>query len=50
MKTVFLGRSNGKFIEMQINIRRKKLNRRNQGFNFLEGSFSNRDNVRAAAS
>ena len=29
------------------NLRRKKLQRKNQGSNFLQGSFSNRDNVRA---
>ena len=32
---------------MQSNLRRKKLHRTNQGSNFLGGSFSNRDNVRA---
>ena len=32
---------------MQSNLRRKKLHRANQGSNFLGGSFSNRDNVRA---
>ena len=36
----------GRFIEIQRNLRRKKLHRTNQGSNFLGGSFSNRDNVR----
>ena len=36
-----------RFIEIQSNLRRKKLHRMNQGSNFLGGSFSNRDNVRA---
>ena len=36
----------GRFIEIQSNLRRKKLQRPNQGSNFLGGSFSNRDNVR----
>ena len=35
------------FIEIQSNLRRKKLHRTNQGSNFLGGSFNNRDNVRA---
>ena len=34
--------------EMQSNLRRKRLYRLNQGSNFLGGSFSNRDNVRAS--
>ena len=33
--------------QIQSNLRRKKLHRRNQGSIFLGGSFSNRDNVRA---
>ena len=37
----------GRLIEIQSNLRRKKLHRTNQGSNFLGGSFSNRDNVRA---
>ena len=37
----------GRFIEIKSNLRRKKLHRTNQGSNFLGGSFSNRDNVRA---
>ena len=32
---------------MQSNLRRNKLHTTNQGCNFLGGSFSNRDNVRA---
>ena len=47
MATVFYGRSYGRFIEIQNNLKRKKLHRTNQGSNFLGGSFSNRDNVRA---
>ena len=37
----------GRYIDIQSNIRRKKLPRTNQGSNLLEGSFSNRDNVKA---
>ena len=37
----------GRFIEIEGNLRRKKLHRTNKGSNFLGGSFSNRDNVRA---
>ena len=37
----------GRFIVIQSNLRRKKLQRTNQGSNFLGGTFSNRDNVRA---
>ena len=44
---VFHAWSYGRFIEIQGNLRRKKLHRTNQGCNFLGGSFSNRDNVRA---
>ena len=47
MTTVFHAWSYGRFIEIQSNLRRKKLHRTNQGSNFLEGSFSNRANVRA---
>ena len=36
----------GRFIEIQNNIRRQKLHRKNQGSNFLGGSFSNRHNIR----
>ena len=38
---------NKRFIEMQSNLRRKKLHRMNHDSNSLGGSFSNRDNVRA---
>ena len=41
------GQPIGRFIEIQRNLRRKKLHRSNQGSNFLGGSFSNKDNVRA---
>ena len=37
----------GRFIEIPSNLRRKKLRRTNQGFNFLGGSFSNRNTVSA---
>ena len=37
----------GRFIEIQINLRRKKLHNMSQSFNFLGGSFNSRDNVRA---
>ena len=47
MTTVFHARSYGRFIEIQSNLRRKKPHRTNQGSNFVGGSFSNRDNVRA---
>ena len=47
MATVFHAWSYGKFIEIQSNLRRKKLHRTNEGSNFLRYSFSNRDNVRA---
>ena len=35
----------GRFIEIQSNLRRKKLHKINQSSNFHGGSFSNRDNV-----
>ena len=34
-------------MEIQSNLRRKKLHKTNQGSNFFGGSFSKRDNVRA---
>ena len=40
--TVFHWWSHGRFVEMQINHRRKKLHRTNQGSNFLKDSFSNK--------
>ena len=46
MATVFHIWLYGRFIEIQSNLRRKKLHRTNEGSNFLGGSFSNRDNVR----
>ena len=36
----------GRFVEIQNNLRRKKLHRTNQGCNFTGGSFSKRGNVR----
>ena len=47
MTAVFHTWPYGRLIEIQSNLRRKKLHRTNQGSNFLRGSFSNRDNVRA---
>ena len=47
MTTAFHVWPYGRFIEIQSNLRRKKLYRINQGSNFLGGSFNNRDNVRA---
>ena len=47
MTTVFHAWSYGRFIEIQGNLRRKKLYRTMQGPNFLGSSFSNRDNVTA---
>ena len=43
MTTVFHLRSYGRFEEIKNNLRRKKLKRRNQGSNFLEGSSGNRE-------
>ena len=37
----------GRFIDLQNNLRRKKLHRMNQSSNSLGGSFSNGDNVKA---
>ena len=47
MTTVFHVWLYDRFIEIQSKLRRKKLHRMNQGSNFREGTFSNRDNVRA---
>ena len=44
MTTVFHAWPCGRFIEIQSNLRRKKLHRTNQGSNFLGGNFRNRDN------
>ena len=46
MTTVLYAWPCGRFIEIQSNLRSKKLYRKNQGSNFLGGSFSNRDNMR----
>ena len=46
MTSVFHGWPYGRFIEIQSNLRRMKLNRTNQSANFPGGSFSNRDNVK----
>ena len=46
--TVFQERLYGRFIEIQSNLRRKKLCKMNQRSNFLGGNFSNGDNVRAS--
>ena len=45
MTTVFHARANGRFIEIQSNLRRKKLHRMNQGSHFLGGTFSKRSNL-----
>ena len=44
MTTTFYAWPYGRFIEIQKNLRRKKLHRTNQDCNFLGDSFSNRDN------
>ena len=46
MATLFHTWQYGKLIEIQSNLRRKKLHRTNLGSNFLDRSFSNRDNAR----
>ena len=49
MTTVFrfIEIESNRFIEIQSNLRRKKLHRTNKGSNFLGGIFSNRNNVNA---
>ena len=47
MAIVFHARPYRRFIETQTKRRRKKLYSTNKGSNFLVGSFSNRDNIRA---
>ena len=47
MTTIFHAWQYGGFIEIQRNLKRKKLHRKNQGSNFLGGSYSNKDNVGA---
>ena len=46
MAAVFHAWPCSRFIEIQNNLRRKKLHRTNQSSNFLGGSFSDRDNKR----
>ena len=46
--TIFNACPHGKLIEIQSNLRKKKLDRTNQGSNFFVGSFSNRDNIGAS--
>ena len=48
MTTVFHAWPHSIFIKIRSNLRRQKLHRKNQGSNFLGGSFSNRDNVKAS--
>ena len=48
MTTLSHARPYGRFISKQSKLRRKKLYRTNKASNFLGGSFSNRDNVRAS--
>ena len=45
MTTVFHTSPYGRFMEIQSNLRRKKLHNKNQGSNSLGGRFGNRDNV-----
>ena len=45
MRRLFHARLYGIFTEIQSNLRKSKLDRTNQGFNFIGDSFSNRDNV-----
>ena len=47
MTTVFHAWSDRRLTEIQSNLRKKKLHGTDQGTNFLGGTFSNRDNVRA---
>ena len=47
MTTVSHAWAYGRFIDIHDNLRGKKLHRANQDSNFLGGSSSNRDNVRA---
>ena len=47
MTTVFHAWLYGRFLEMQRNLRKKKLHRTNQGSNFLGENLSNKMNVRA---
>ena len=47
MRTVLHARLYGRFIEIQNNLWRNRLQRTNQGSNFFGSSFSNRENVRA---
>ena len=47
MTTVFHVWLYGIFMEIKSNLRKKELHRTNQGSNFLGGSFSNGDHVRA---
>ena len=48
MTTVFHARPYSRFIELQSNLKRKKFHKKNQGTNFLGGSFGNRDNVKTS--
>ena len=47
MKLLFHEKPHCRLTEIKWNFRRNKLQRTNQGFNFLGGNFSKRDNVRA---
>ena len=44
---LFHARPHSTFVETKSNLKRKKLHRMNSDSNFLRGSFSNRDNLRA---
>ena len=47
MKAISHARPYGRFTEIQSSLRRKKLNRMNQGYYFIGDSFGYRNNVRA---
>ena len=47
MTTIFHAKPYGRLIEIQGHLGRKKLDRTNQGSNFVGDNFSNKDNVRA---
>ena len=48
MTRVFHAGPRGRFTEIKSSLRRKKHHRKNRGFNFLGGSFSSKDNVKAS--
>ena len=48
MTKLFHARPSGRSTEIQSMLSRKAVDRSNQDYNFLRGSFSSRDNVRAS--